>query len=78
VHSLRALDLHSEDVSCLDISDFYPPPWPGYFTSRISDDWQGICVDGLDFVLSIQLTFQDLPSSLYGDLVVIGFLVASL
>jgi len=30
------------ELSCLDISGFYLLLWPGFYTSRISDDWQGI------------------------------------
>ena len=37
--------------------------WPGYYTSRVSDDGWGIGVDGLDLVLTIQPTSQDLPYS---------------
>jgi len=58
------LSLHCEELSCLDISSIYLLLWPGYCASGVSVDWQGICVDGLAFVLLIQLTLQDLPYSL--------------
>ena len=58
------------------ISIFHLLLWPGYYTSRVSDDGQGIGVDGLDLVLTIQLTPQDLLT-LHRYLAVGDFLVAS-
>ena len=48
------------ELPCLDIFGFYLFLWPGYYTNWISDDGQGIFVDVLDLVLTIQLTSQDL------------------
>ena len=51
--------MHGKELPCLDIC-LYVLIWPGYYTSRVSDDEQGIDVDGSDLVLTIQLTSQDL------------------
>lgn len=56
--------VYCEELRCLDFSDFYLLLWPGYYTSEISDDWYGTVVDGLDLVLPIQLTVQDLLNPL--------------
>jgi len=56
--------MHSEDISCLDISGFYLVNWLGNYAGGVSDELQDIGVDGSDFVLPIQLTLQDLPYSL--------------
>ena len=52
--------MHWEERPCLDICGLYLFLWPGYYKSRVSDDWQGLSVDGSDLVLTIQMTFQDL------------------
>jgi len=63
------LSMHCKELSCLEIHGFYLLLWPGHSASMVYDDWQGVLVDGLDFVLLIQLTLQELPYSLLG----IGF-----
>ena len=37
---------------------------PAHYAGRVSEDRWGVCVDGLDLVLPIELTFQDLSHSL--------------
>ena len=49
--------MHCEE---LDISGFHLLHWQGYYTSRISDFWQGKHVDGLDLVLHIQMVLHNL------------------
>ena len=67
--------MHGEELPCLDICGFYLVSF-GQIISRVSDDGQGIGVDGLDLVLTIQLTPQDLLT-LHRYLAVGDFLVAS-
>ena len=49
--------MHGKEFPCLDICGFYLLLGPGYYMCRGSDDRQGI---GVDLVLIIQLTSQDL------------------
>lgn len=56
--------IHCKKLPYLDISGLCLLLWLAYHTSGISDDWQGVHVDGLDLVLSVQPTFQDPPYSL--------------
>ena len=56
--------MHGEQLPFLDICGFYVLIWPGYYTSGVSDDGKVVGVDGLDLVLTIQLTSQDLPYSM--------------
>ena len=53
-----------EELFCLDISGFHLLLWWSYYTSRVSNDKQGVSVDGLDLVITIQLTSQDSPYSM--------------
>ena len=66
VYSIRVLNLEW-NPPCIVRSFLVLIPvallWPASNTSRAPDDWQGICIDGSDLVLPIQLTFQDLLNS---------------
>lgn len=52
--------MHGEERLCLNICGLYLLLWPGYYTSKVSDQQQGIGIEVSDLVLTIQLTFQDL------------------
>lgn len=43
---------------CLNIWDLYLLLWPGYYAGGVSDNDQAICIDGLEFVLTIQLPYS--------------------
>ena len=38
--------MHYEELPCLDVIGLYFLLWPAYYTNGVSDDWQGVRVDG--------------------------------
>ena len=42
--------MHFEELPCLGISGLCLYLWPAYYTSGVSNDWQGVYVDGFDVV----------------------------
>lgn len=45
----------------LSYHNFHVVLWPAHYTGRKSDDWQGLYVDDVDFVLIIEPALQVLP-----------------
>lgn len=50
--------MHCEDFLCHDISGIYLLLRPSYYSSWVSDDWQGQCVDGSDLISPTLLASQ--------------------
>lgn len=55
-----------QELPCLDVSGLYSLLWSSYYPSRVLDQQQGVGVDSLDLVLSIQLTPQPDPLQVLG------------